>query len=309
MRTDLGPGEQIAAKAVAGLVGVLGVVGFGVSATNVAEAVEPSFGQLAWTVPFGVDVGIAAFTGLDLLMARMDMRSRWLRIVPWALIAVTIYLNVAGEPELMGKVAHAVLPLTWVVAVEAGAHILRTWAGLATKAERMDRVRVSRWFLAPIPTLLLWRRMILWETRSYPDALQRERDRKLALCDLQDGHGRFLWRWKVSRRERALYRLGELAPVSVEPAPDPAPIAAPPPPVELPSSNGNGHRPNGASGTNGDGITLLAEQIAQDMVSKGQRLSRRALQARVKAENHGAGIGTTKADAIVAKYQDQAVVS
>lgn len=287
MRTDLGPGEQIAAKAVAGLVGTLGVIGFGVSATSVAEAVEPSFGDLAWTVPVGVDVGIAAFTGLDLLMARMDMRSRWLRIVPWALIAVTVYLNVAGESDMLGKVAHAVLPLTWVVAVEAGAHILRTWAGLATKAERMDRVRVSRWFLAPVSTLLLWRRMVLWEERSYPAALRRERGRVLALCDLQDGHGRFLWRWRVPRRQRAMYRLGELAPAKVE-----VPAAAEPTPVlAVPA------------GSNGDGVTTLAEQIAADMAARGERVTKRGLQARVKAANHGTGIGSEKASEIARRYQ------
>ena len=293
MRTDLGPAEKQTARAVAGLVGVLGVVGFGVSATNVADAVEPSFGRLAWTVPFGVDVGIAAFTGLDLLMARMDMRSRWLRIVPWALIAVTVYLNVAGEPDLMGKVAHAVLPLTWVIAVEAGAHMLRTWAGLATAGERMDRVRRSRWLLAPIATVKLWRRMVLWEVRSYPVALDRERDRVLALCDLQEDHGRLAWRWKAPRRQRALYRLGELTPAAVPALPAPAP--------EAPRTNGsNGHRP---AETNGDGVTVLAEKIAADMASKGQRVTRRGLQDRVKAENHGTGIGTAKAIEIAKRYQ------
>jgi hypothetical protein len=230
VRTDLGPGEKLAAKGVAGLVGVLGVVGFGVSANHVAAAVEPSFGRAAWTVPFGVDVGIAAFTGLDLLMARMDVRSRWLRLVPWALIAVTVYLNVAGEPTMLGRVAHAVLPLTWVIAVEAGAHVLRTWAGIHTSSERMDRVRRSRWVLAPVATVKLWRRMVLWEIRSYPEALQRERDRVLALCDLQDNYGR-AWRWKADRRQRALYRLGELAPASTAPPSSPARVEDQAPPV------------------------------------------------------------------------------
>jgi hypothetical protein len=54
--------------------------------------------------------------------------------------------------------------------------------------------------------------MVLWEIRSYPDALARERDRILARTRLQDTYGRIAWRWKAPRRERALYRLGELAP-------------------------------------------------------------------------------------------------
>ena len=42
-------------------------------------------------------------------------------------------------------------------------------------------MRWSRWVLAPLSTLRLWRRMVLWETRSYSEALRRERDRVLAL--------------------------------------------------------------------------------------------------------------------------------
>lgn len=270
----------MAGQAVAALVGVLGITGFAVSAANVAEAVEPSFGRLAWTVPFGVDVGIAAFTGLDLLMARMDMRSRWLRLVPWCLIAVTVYLNVVGEPDAVGRVAHAVLPLTWVIAVEAGAHMLRTWAGLHTLSERMDRVRVSRWVLAPLATVRLWRRMVLWEVRSYPTALGRERDRVLALCDLQEAHGRVAWRWKAPRRARALYRLGELAPAL--PAPE---LAVPP--LEPRSNGTNGHDP----------VDLIAEQMHRT----GEPVTRRALIRRVRDEGHS--IGTKKATAVAARYQ------
>jgi hypothetical protein len=56
--------------------------------------------------------------------------------------------------------------------------------------------------------------MVLWEERSYPAALVRERARVLARTDLQDRYGR-AWRFKAPRRERALYRLGELAPTPI----------------------------------------------------------------------------------------------
>jgi hypothetical protein len=77
------------------------------------------------------------------------------------------------------------------------------------------------------------RRMVLWEIRSYPDALRRERDRLLALTELQDTYGRLAWRWRAPRRTRALYRLGELAPARTAgtagepvscPWPRPAPV-------------------------------------------------------------------------------------
>ena len=51
--------------------------------------------------------------------------------------------------------------------------------------------------------------MVLWEIRSYPAALERERARVLALTGLQDTYGVLAWRWRAPRRVRALYRLGE----------------------------------------------------------------------------------------------------
>ncbi|HZE34293.1 MAG TPA: DUF2637 domain-containing protein, partial [Actinoallomurus sp.] len=93
--------------------------------------------------------------------------------------------------------------------VEVGSHVVRTRAGLAA-GTRMDSIRISRWMLAPVPTVRLWRRMVLWETRSYPAALARERDRVLALTGLKDTYGPIAWRWRAPRRTKALYRLGEL---------------------------------------------------------------------------------------------------
>jgi hypothetical protein len=109
------------------------------------------------------------------------------------------------------------LPALWVCAVEIAAHVIRIRAGIAN-GTRMDGIRPSRWILAPWPTLKLWRRMVLWEIRSYPDALARERARVLALTDLQDAYGRWAWRRRAPRRVRALYRLGDLAPASGGPA-------------------------------------------------------------------------------------------
>ncbi|MFI6496644.1 DUF2637 domain-containing protein [Nonomuraea typhae] len=216
-------GEHTAVAVVAAATGVLGLLGFVNSFARVAEAAAPSFGWFAWTLPLGIDLGIAVFSALDIVLARLDMRVRWLRFIPWSLTGATVYLNIAGETTLFGQIAHAVLPLLWVVAVEVGAHALRRRAGLASPT-RMDRVRRSRWLLAPLATALLWRRMVLWEVRSYPDALQRERARVLAKTELQDRYG-WRWRWRAPRRERALYRLGELVPAE-------ATMEEPPPFVE-----------------------------------------------------------------------------
>lgn len=207
---ELTTSEHLASSVTLALTAVLGLIGFVNSFSKIYEAAIPFFGQLALTVPIGIDVAILVFALLDIVLARQNMRIPFLKAIPWALTAVTVYLNVSGETALFSIVAHATLPLLWVVAVEVGAHIMRKRAGLAS-AEHMDKVRVSRWFLSPISTFSLWRRMVLWEIRSYPLALYRERDRVLARTDLQDRYGR-LWRFKATRREKAMYRLGELVP-------------------------------------------------------------------------------------------------
>lgn len=207
----LSEGEARAAWAVALLVAALGILGFVNSFRAVSDAAVPAFGPLAPTVPVGTDLSIAVFSAMDIVLARLDMRPRWVRLVPWTLTAATIYLNVAGQHTWFGCIAHAVFPALWVLAVSLAAHVARIRAQLAD-GTRMDRIRPSRWLLAPRSTAALWRRMVLWEIRSYPDALARERHRLLALTDLQDTYGTIAWRWKTPRRVRAMYRLGELAP-------------------------------------------------------------------------------------------------
>jgi uncharacterized protein DUF2637 len=219
-------GERRAVRVTAVLAGVLGLIGFANSFRAVADAARASFGALAVTVPVGVDLGIAVFSALDIVLARLDLRPRWVRLVPWTLTAATVYLNVTGQRTGFARVGHAVFPALWVIAVEVAAHVVRVRAGLAA-GTAMDRIRPSRWLLAPVPTARLMRRMVLWEIRSYPDALRRERDRLLALTDLQDAYGRHAWRWRAPRRVRALYRLGELAPASTQPGSCPWPRPAP----------------------------------------------------------------------------------
>ncbi|GAA1954673.1 DUF2637 domain-containing protein [Catenulispora subtropica] len=212
-----GPLKKVV-NAVSAAVGALGLLGFVNSFHRVDATAQPSFHGLAWTVPTGIDLGIFVFSALDIVLAILDMRIVWLRLVPWALTAVTIQLNIAdqtGQLPLSGfdKLAHGVLPAMWALSVEVGAHVVRKRARL-TSTTRMDRVRISRWLLAPLPTLGLWRRMVLWEEKSYPAALLREKTRVLARTDLADRYGRW-WRFTAPRRERALYRLGDLVPATV----------------------------------------------------------------------------------------------
>ncbi len=217
MTAPAGTLERRAWVAVISMSGLVGLAGFIVSFARVSEAMGPHFGGLAPIVPLAVDLGIAVFTALDLLMAHRGVRSKWLRFVPWSLIAVTIYLNAVGSPSVEGRVAHAVLPLMWAIAVEVGGSYARTVWGLhAEGTERLDPIRRSRWVLAPIATAKLWRRMVLWEEPRYRVALERERDRVLARTAFREQYGR-RWRTRAPRLEVARYRLGQHAPAAAPP--------------------------------------------------------------------------------------------
>ncbi|KAB1984625.1 DUF2637 domain-containing protein [Streptomyces triticiradicis] len=205
----------LGALAAAG-VGALGLIA-SFDAVSTAAA-RWGFGE-PWMLPVGIDVAIPVFTVANLLLIRMDMALAWVRFVPWALTLVTCGLNVAAGHSLWAKVAHGTMPLLWVVFSEIGAHVYAVRIGAAT-GRRMEKVRFSRWMLAPLSTFALWRRMTLWEITSYSEALKRERERQLARARLREQHGR-RWRSKTPRPERVLLKLGELAPASEDVPPPP----------------------------------------------------------------------------------------
>ncbi|QIP72083.1 DUF2637 domain-containing protein [Streptomyces sp. VN1] len=213
----------VGALAAAG-VGALGLIS-SFDAVSLAAA-RWGFGE-PWMLPVGIDTAIPVFTVANLLLIRMDMALAWVRFVPWVLTLVTCGLNVAAGQGLWAKVAHGTMPLLWVVFSEIGAHIYAVRIGAAT-GRRMEKIRFSRWLLAPLSTFALWRRMTLWEVTSYSAALVCERERLLARAALHERYGRG-WRRKTPRRERVLLRMGDLAPAAgPAPAePDPQPETEP----------------------------------------------------------------------------------
>jgi len=216
----------LGAAAVAGA----GVGGLGLASSfaSVSAAAQRWGFSEPWMLPVGIDIAIPTFTVANLLLIRMGMPLAWVRFVPWALTVVTCWLNVAAGESLSAKLAHGTMPLLWVVLSEIVAHVYAVRIGAAT-GQRMERIRRSRWLLAPVSTFALWRRMVLWETTSYRAALARERERQLARAELRERYGRG-WRRTAPRRTRVLLKLGELAPDGAE-APAPAPAAEPAPDV------------------------------------------------------------------------------
>ncbi|MCX4811994.1 DUF2637 domain-containing protein [Streptomyces sp. NBC_01239] len=206
-------------------VGALGAAGVGalglISSFDAVSSAAASWGFSApWMLPVGIDVSIPVFTVANLLLIRMDMALAWVRFVPWVLTLITCGLNIAAGHSLSAKVAHGTMPLLWVVFSEIGAHVYAVRIGAAT-GRRMEKIRFSRWLLAPVSTFALWRRMTLWEVTSYTMALACERDRLLARADL---HERFGWNWrrKTPRRERVMLRMGDLTPATEDTTPPPA---------------------------------------------------------------------------------------
>ncbi|MFI2347155.1 DUF2637 domain-containing protein [Streptomyces sp. NPDC019443] len=222
--------------AVAVLAAGVGGLGLASSFAAVSEAAARwGFGS-PWMLPVGIDIAIPVFTAAFLLLIRTDMPLGWVRFVPWVLTGVTCWLNVAAGHSLSAKLAHGTMPLLWVVLSEVAAHVYASRIGAVT-GRRMEKIRRSRWLLAPLSTFALWRRMTLWEITSYSEALGRERERQLARAQLRERHGR-RWRSKTPRPERVLLKLGELSPASEELPPVTPTVPAPPvpPKAEAPKS-------------------------------------------------------------------------
>ncbi|WP_328765405.1 MULTISPECIES: DUF2637 domain-containing protein [unclassified Streptomyces] len=174
----------------AAVVSTLGLL----SSYTALEAKAAAWGwEWPWLLPVGIDVAIPAFTGANLILIRMGMELRWIRWVPRALTAVTVYLNWNASDSASGRIGHAALTLLWVVFSEIASHVYATRIGAVTGKVRMETVRRSRWILAPIPTARLRRRMILWEITSYEEALTRLQEQTYLRAQLKEKYG---WRWR-----------------------------------------------------------------------------------------------------------------
>jgi hypothetical protein len=88
-----------------------------------------------------------------------------------------------------------VIPVLFVVAVEAARHAIGRIADI-TADKHMEGVRLTRWLLSPLPTFLLWRRMKLWELRSYDQVIRLEQERLVYQARLRSRFGR-AWRRKA----------------------------------------------------------------------------------------------------------------
>ncbi|MGW3312063.1 DUF2637 domain-containing protein [Streptomyces sp. NPDC001073] len=176
---------------------VIAGIGFAGSYAAVRElALKKGFGNLAYVFPIGIDAGICVLLALDLLLTWIRIPFPLLRQTAWLLTVATIAFNgAAAWPDPLDVGMHAVIPILFVVSVEAARHAIGRIADI-TADKHMEGVRLTRWLLSPIPTFLLWRRMKLWELRSYEQVIKLEQDRLVYQARLHSRFGR-AWRRKA----------------------------------------------------------------------------------------------------------------
>ncbi|GHA48077.1 membrane protein [Streptomyces spiroverticillatus] len=176
---------------------IIAGIGFAGSYAAVRElAAEKGFGDFSLVFPIGIDAGICVLLALDLLLTWMRIPFPLLRQTAWLLTAATIAFNGAASwPDPLGVGMHAVIPVLFVVSVEAARHAVGRIADI-TADKHMEGVRLTRWLLSPVPTFRLWRRMKLWELRSYEQVIKLEQDRLIYQARLQARFGR-AWKRKA----------------------------------------------------------------------------------------------------------------
>ncbi|MCX2968920.1 MULTISPECIES: DUF2637 domain-containing protein [Streptomyces] len=176
---------------------VIAAIGFAGSYAAVRDLAErKGFGAFAPFFPIGIDAGIVVLLALDLLLTWLRIGFPLLRQTAWLLTAATIAFNgAAAWPDPLGVGMHAVIPVLFVVSVEAARHAVGRVADI-TADKHMDGVRLTRWLLAFPSTFRLWRRMKLWELRSYDEVIRLEQDRLVYRARLRARYGRG-WRRKA----------------------------------------------------------------------------------------------------------------
>lgn len=190
----------------AGTVFIAGL-GFAGSYSSVtAKAHAMGFGWYANWITIGVDAGIGVFLALDLLLVWLRIPYPLLRQAAWLLTGATIVFNASTSwPNPLGVGMHAVIPFLFVVAVEAARHAVGRIADI-TADKHFEAPPVSRWFLDPIGTFRIWRRMRIWNIRSYETVIEYQRETAVYRAKLRKQYGR-RWRRKASADARLVLEL------------------------------------------------------------------------------------------------------
>jgi len=199
--------QKILTGIVVSAVLVIASLGFVGSYSAVTKlATHKGFGDFAHAFPIAVDAGILAFLALDLLLTWRRIPYPLLRYTAWGLTAATIAFNaVVSWPDPVGTGMHAVIPILFVIAVEAARHAIGRIAEIVAD-KHIEGPPVSRWLLNPAGTFVLWRRQRMWGIRSWEKVVDLELERRIYRAQLRKQHGRG-WRRKATAEQTLVLRL------------------------------------------------------------------------------------------------------
>ncbi|WUU86561.1 DUF2637 domain-containing protein (plasmid) [Streptomyces cellulosae] len=172
------------ALGIAAIVGgtVMGAIGFYLSFGNLSQAGHTVFGFSEADAPFfavGVDVAIVTCLVLDLFMA--TIRTSWplLRLLAHVMTLASVYFNAAAHGAITENwdkaLSHGLMPILFVIGVEAGRRILVYQAALPADH---DVIPAHRWVLAGRTTWRIFKVMKLWDI-GYNEVVTRERQRAI----------------------------------------------------------------------------------------------------------------------------------
>ncbi|MEY9878180.1 hypothetical protein ABH931_007707 [Streptacidiphilus sp. MAP12-33] len=234
-RRQLSSGQRTLVLIVVTGTVVISLIGFVGSYDAVLKLAQRNgFGWFSYLLPIGIDVGITVFLALDLLLTWMRIPLPILRQLAWVLTGATVVFNAASAwPRPLASGMHAVVPLLFVAAIEAARHTVGRLAQIEAD-QLFERTRLGRWIFAPIATMRLFRRRMLWELRSYEEALEHERRRLVYRARLRASYGRF-WRHKAPVDLILLLKLANLGEALPEFKLDVVPVL-PGPVAQIPSA-------------------------------------------------------------------------
>lgn len=188
--------------AVSGMLAV-GAYGLVISYWTVRELAVKLHMPLPHIFPVGIEGGMIAVLAIDIVLTWIGRPIAWLRQVARALSITAISINAYAGAEygIAAVVMHALAPAILIVGVEALRHHLLAVLQVPEEREPIPR---GRWALAPLSTIAMWRRMILWQQPKYSDALDVHLDRHEAIAELRRAFG---WRWQRHIPAGLAYRL------------------------------------------------------------------------------------------------------
>ncbi|WP_138902842.1 DUF2637 domain-containing protein [Streptomyces albidochromogenes] len=173
---------------------VLAGIGFtGSYSALVRLGQQHHFGWFAHVFPVGIDAGIVVLLALDLHMIRKHTPWPVVRLVAHFLTVCTIAFNAASAPkpireDLVGAAMHGVLPVLFIVSVEAGRKLVMQAANIAAGTESAG-VPLHRWLLSPFSSGAMFRRIKLYDLTSYPQAVKLEKARIVYRVMLERQYG------------------------------------------------------------------------------------------------------------------------